>query len=70
MQKQKAVWMPGKERPAAARLVIQKPPTWIRMLIFNEHEDERVFDILDKHWEQVHATFQIRMAGYSGLRVQ
>jgi len=44
--------------------------SWIRMLIFNEHEDERIFHILDKHWEQVHATFQIRMAGYSGLRVQ
>jgi len=42
----------------------------IRMLVFNEHEDERVFHILDKYWEQVHATFQIRMAGYSGLRVQ
>jgi len=25
--KAKAIWMPGKERPAAARLVIQKPPT-------------------------------------------
>ena len=23
----KAIWMPGKERPAASRLVIQKPPT-------------------------------------------
>ena len=44
--------------------------SWIRMLVFNEHEDERVFHILDKYWEQVHATFQIRMAGYSGLRVQ
>ena len=42
----------------------------LRMLIFNEHEDERDFHILDKYWEQVHATFQIRMAGYSGLRVQ
>jgi hypothetical protein len=40
------------------------------MLILNEHEDERIFHILDKYWEQVHATFQIRMAGYSGLRVQ
>jgi len=44
--------------------------SWIRMLVFNEHEDERVFHILDKYWDQVHATFQIRMAGYSGLRVQ
>jgi hypothetical protein len=44
--------------------------SWIRMLILNEHEDERIFHILDKYWEQVHATFQIRMAGYSGLRVQ
>ena len=44
--------------------------SWIRMLVFNEHEDERFFHILDKHWEQVHATFQIRMARYSGLRVQ
>jgi hypothetical protein len=44
--------------------------SWIRMLVFNEHEDERVFHILDKYWEQVHATFQIRMAGYSGLRIQ
>ena len=25
--KTKAIWMPGKERPAASRLVIQKPPT-------------------------------------------
>jgi hypothetical protein len=23
----KAIWMPGKERPAASRLVIQRPPT-------------------------------------------
>jgi hypothetical protein len=44
--------------------------SWIRMRVFNEHEDERVFHVLDKSWEQVHATFQIRMAGYSGLRVQ
>lgn len=44
--------------------------SWIRMLVFNEHEDERFFHILDKYWEQVHATFQIRMARYSGLRVQ
>ena len=27
MTKAKAIWMPGKELPAAARLVIQKPPT-------------------------------------------
>jgi hypothetical protein len=27
MTNAKAIWMPGKERPAAARLVIQKPPT-------------------------------------------
>ena len=25
--KTKAIWRPGKERPAASRLVIQKPPT-------------------------------------------
>jgi hypothetical protein len=25
--KAKTIWMPGKERPAASRLVIQKPPT-------------------------------------------
>jgi hypothetical protein len=25
--KTNAIWMPGKERPAASRLVIQKPPT-------------------------------------------
>jgi hypothetical protein len=25
--------------------------SWIRMLVFNEHEDERVFHILDKYWE-------------------
>ena len=25
--KTKAIWMPGKERPATSRLVIQKPPT-------------------------------------------
>ena len=25
--KTKAIWMPGKERPAASRLVIQRPPT-------------------------------------------
>jgi hypothetical protein len=25
--KAKAIWMPGKERPVASRLVIQKPPT-------------------------------------------
>ena len=27
MTNAKAKWMPGKERPAASRLVIQKPPT-------------------------------------------
>ena len=27
MTKAKAIWMPGKERPAASRLVIQRPPT-------------------------------------------
>jgi hypothetical protein len=27
MTKAKANWMPGKERPAASRLVIQRPPT-------------------------------------------
>ena len=27
MTNAKAIWMPGKERPAASRLVIQKPPT-------------------------------------------
>ena len=27
MTKAKTIWMPGKERPAASRLVIQKPPT-------------------------------------------
>ena len=27
MIKAKAIWMPGKERPAASRLVIQRPPT-------------------------------------------
>jgi len=27
MTKAKTKWMPGKERPAAARLVIQRPPT-------------------------------------------
>jgi hypothetical protein len=27
MTKAKAIWMPGKERLAASRLVIQKPPT-------------------------------------------
>jgi hypothetical protein len=26
MTKAKAIWMPGKERPAASRLVIQRPP--------------------------------------------
>ena len=25
--KAKAIWMPGKERPAASRLAIQRPPT-------------------------------------------
>lgn len=44
--------------------------SWVRMLVFNEHADERFFHILDKYWEQVHAAFQIRMAGYSGLRLQ
>ena len=27
MTKAKTIWMPGKERPAASRLVIQRPPT-------------------------------------------
>lgn len=44
--------------------------SWIRMLVFNEHQDERAFQILDKYWEEVHATFQVHMAIYSGLRVQ
>jgi hypothetical protein len=44
--------------------------SWIRMLVFNEHQDERAFQILDKYWEEVHATFQVHMASYSGLRIQ
>jgi hypothetical protein len=44
--------------------------SWIRMLTFNDHEDERAFQILDRCWEEVHAIFQVHMANYSGLRLQ
>jgi hypothetical protein len=44
--------------------------SWIRMLFFNDREDERIFHLLDRYWSEVHATFQLHMAGYSGLRVQ
>jgi hypothetical protein len=44
--------------------------SWIRMLVFNDREDERVFHILDSCWEEVHATFQVHMAEYSGLHLQ
>jgi hypothetical protein len=43
--------------------------SWIRMLVFNEHQYERAFQILDKYWEEVHAAFQVHIASYSG-RVQ
>ena len=44
--------------------------SWIACWSSTSTKDELFFHILDKHWEQVHATFQIRMARYSGLRVQ
>jgi hypothetical protein len=44
--------------------------SWVRMLVFNEHEDEQFFQILDRHWTEVHAAFQLHMTSHSGLLVQ
>jgi hypothetical protein len=44
--------------------------SWIRMLVVNEHADERIFQILDKNGDEVHARVQVHMARYSGLRFQ
>ena len=41
--------------------------SWVRMLVFNEQRDERFFHILDQHWSEVHAAFQLHMMGHSGL---
>jgi len=40
------------------------------MLVFNEQRDERFFHILDQHWSEVHAAFQLYMMGHSGLFLQ
>ncbi len=44
--------------------------SWVRMLVFNEHEDEQFFQILDQHWNEVHAAVQLHMTSCSGLLVQ
>jgi hypothetical protein len=44
--------------------------SWVRMLVFNEHEDELFCQILDQHWNEVHAAFQLHMTSHSGLLVQ
>ncbi len=44
--------------------------SWVRMLVFNEHEDEQFFQILDQHWNEVHAAFQLQMTSHSGRLVQ
>ena len=44
--------------------------SWVRMLVFNEQRDERFFHILDQHWSEVHAAFQLYMMGHSGLFLQ
>jgi hypothetical protein len=44
--------------------------SWIRMLVVNEHAEERFFQILDKNWDEVHARVQVHMGRYSGLRLQ
>jgi hypothetical protein len=67
---QHAIFHCEQERVPADLIESMLLRSWIRMLVFNEHEDERFFHILDKYWEQVHAAFQVRMARYSGLRLQ
>lgn len=67
---QHAIFRCEQERVPADVIESMLLRSWIRMLVFNEHEDEHFFYILDKRWEQIHASFQIRMASYSGLRVQ
>jgi hypothetical protein len=44
--------------------------SWIRMLVVNERGEERVFQILDKNWDEVHARVQVHVARDSGLRFQ
>lgn len=44
--------------------------SWVRMLVFNEQRDELFFHILDQHWSEVHAAFQLYMMGHSGLFLQ
>lgn len=44
--------------------------SWIRMLVVNERTEERLFQILDKNWDEVHARVQVHMARFSGLRFQ
>ncbi len=44
--------------------------SWIRIRVLNEHAGELFFQVLDKHWDEVHARVQVHMAQYSGLRLQ
>ncbi|HEV2133138.1 MAG TPA: hypothetical protein VGR47_02645 [Terracidiphilus sp.] len=44
--------------------------SWVRMRVLNERADERFFQVLDKHWDDVHARVQMHVAEYSGLRLQ
>ncbi len=44
--------------------------SWVRMLVFNEHEDEQFFRVLAQHWNEVHAAFQLQMTSHSGRLVQ
>jgi hypothetical protein len=44
--------------------------SWVRMRVLNERTEERFFQVLDKHWDEVHARMQVHMAQHSGLRLQ
>ena len=44
--------------------------SWVRMRVLNERADERFFQVLDKHWDDVNASVQVHMAEDSGLRLQ
>ena len=44
--------------------------SWVRMGMLNERAEERFFQVLDKHWDEVHATMQVHIAQHSGLRLQ
>jgi hypothetical protein len=44
--------------------------SWLRLRIVNERGDERLFQILDERWDEVHARVQSHMTRYSGLPLQ